>query len=81
MRRRRAVGDVAKRIAQGGELLDLAVDAVGLLVKPGARKVGRTLFAEHARDLIERKARRFAHGDELQMQKHVVRKLPAQPVP
>ena len=35
MRRRRAVGDVAKRIAQGGELLDLAVDAVGLLVQQG----------------------------------------------
>lgn len=67
MRRRRAVGDVAKRIAQGGELLDLAVDAVGLLVQPGARKVGRTLLAEHARDFIERKARRFAHSDELQM--------------
>lgn len=81
MRWRRTIGDVAERVAQGGQLVDLPIDGVGLLMEHVARQLRQAIAAEHAGDLVQRESRRFPHRDQLELQQNFGRKLPSQAMP
>lgn len=81
MRLRRAIRDMAKRVAERCQFTDLPVDLVGFLMEQGARQIPHARASEHGADLGKAETGRFPHRDQFQLQKRLGRKLPAQSMP
>ena len=80
MRGRLAVGDVAQGVAQRRQLVNFLIDLVRLAMQDIARQVRSSVCAKHSSDFLKRETGRLAHGDQLELQENLRRKLPPEAV-